>query len=468
MATLKEWNGTEWRPVSEAVFARRGSTVTHNLYVDAANGDDTRSGATAGLAVRTLARVAELIDTYDVTTLPTAPIVVNLVGTFTTGHTFKGLDKHTGGVTFQGQPLVGGVPVTKIQRTGSSSGSIGLGFDPVTSASVTVKNIAFEGWQVGFNGYGVLMKGGGALTVDYCTATNCDTGFAAIRNVSHSVTNSTAAGCTTGFVSQYSSSGSFNYCTATSCQRGYFVTRNSVNHIDYSTATDCTVAGVSIDMASRVAVVQAHFKRNAYGVKVEGAGEWLNDGCSFYGGTADANTVAYAHFGAGRENRLHAQASTAEFRTYTNTATYTTAAGVEEVMVALGSNAPVPAYFLTEPPKRLRAVICGELTGSAIKSFGLYRTNTSGAGQSSVGHVSTDAAGAFTLEVTLYALTATTQRAFLNLTVGGTSQASGRVTTLVQEKALNTAEEWRLRVLGNSGNTSSSVKVSAIDVYISG
>ena len=350
-------------------------------------------------------------------------------------------------------------------------GSIfGLRFEP--GAWVQLLNLKFTNFTVGFNGYGALSKGGGDMYISNCRAENCDTGFGVIDQGVMGVFSSVVSGCFYGIRAQYGSTATIGAdagrgTTVTGCSRGVFVSRNAVIHLDYSTVTDCTDSGVVVDMQSRMAMIEGTIHRNAVGVATQGAAEWTQDPLTDWGiGTANANTVPWRNRGAGHENRLHAQDTNVEWRTFVSSASASTSSGTNTAIILLGSDKKFYAgHFNERNVQKIRAKMHGVLTGSGSKSIQLYKTNTDGTSQISLASItSVTAAGNFVLEMEVWPTGNGTQMYACRIDVQGQQTLTSRGTT----SAPNTVD-WLFRLYANSGTaTTSTVQVDMFEMFITG
>lgn len=279
-----------------------------------------------------------------------------------------------------------GLPFTIFEKNDNQH--IGLWVEP-GMRYLRVENIKFRGFRNGFNGYAILMKNQGQISIYNCIAENCDSGFAGINNVTITTNRCIAENCTTGYRAQYSSNATFgsgyngalyddngNGCKAIHCTNGVFVTRNAIAHIDYMNIEDCEYAGVLVEMSSRVHVIGTHFKRNDFGVRVEGGAEWLNNTDEinhFYmNDEINKNRVVYGHFGSGRETRMHSQNATNEYRRSIKNNIVEKTGDTRERIYSGSDIGYIPAYWFVEPTKRIRFVIRGKNEGSAIKILSIY------------------------------------------------------------------------------------------------
>lgn len=450
--------------IGDLGLARKGSTAPINLYVNETTGSDSNSGLASNEAVRTLAQIDTLIQYLDIEALP-SPVQVNITGNLTNGHTFRNLRSHIGGITFTGQPLVNGRPVTTISMGGSSQ--FGLRFEPGT-ADVIVKNLKFTGFSVGFNGYGILMKEAGVLRIESCDFDNCDIGAAAVEGVSAGVFGCRFDNCGSGFRAQYHSNvtvgASALPCVITNCGMGIQFSRNAVGHIDYCTIQDCTSEGVNVDMAARVHILGSDFRRNLVGVRVQGAAEWNNNPETpnkFNNRTSNANTQDIVYQGVGRETRLISQTKFNEYLAFASSERKSTSSGDNDVLHLLGSQFRLPPYFLDVPNRKLRFVVHGSAIGEGSKNISLRKTNASGGENELIYGNEFAAATGFIMELVIVSRGPDSQ--YWNVEVKRTGEslaiAGGSLT-------LSTVNDWLFRLYANSRDTSNTVVVNYFEVFL--
>ncbi len=391
-----------------------------------------------------------------------------LSGAFQGGLNMSALPEFAWGVTFEGDALVAGAPVTVINYDGNSSNAIGMRFEPGVR-QVTVNNIKFTNFSVGFNGYGLLMKDGGVLTTNNCWADACDIGFAAIRNVSFSILDTKATNSITdGFRAQYSSSGTFDSCTSQgSGEYGFYASRNAVMHVDYCTADDNRV-GMQADMAARAACIGSTFSNNTdYGVKTEGAAEWIRDDTTpniFTG-----NGVPFGQFGVSRENRLYSQTpSTNEFKKYGlyNVAAHT--GTLTDTALAISpSGTELPAQFFQDSGKKVRLRVWGRYTGVAgSKTITLKTTQIDGTNIQTLTTYVMASGGSnqtFIMEADVVPQTTTIVTGICR------SHRNLELPTLAYINVnINATAGIRFRLYAMLGNTADSILIDGFEVYCSG
>ncbi|MCM2988275.1 hypothetical protein M3580_03370 [Bacillus safensis] len=327
-----------------------------------------------------------------------------------------------------------GNPFTVFKKDSEQNGSnhIGLWIEPGVR-SLYCKNLHFKNFKNGFNGYGFIMKNQVYALLENCHATDCDCGFAGVNIVTLTALRCIATNCTdVGFKSLYSSNATFgsgtggslyndggNGCKAIGCNRGVFVSRNSVAHVDYMNIEDSGYAGVHIDIASRVAVLGSHFKRNDFGVKTEGASEWNNNPIEpnfFYmDDNNNKNRVAFGHFGASREVRMYSQNATNEFRVSVKSSDVIKKGNDREVIWRSSELGKIPAYWFVSPAKRIRIVINGTNEGSANKILSMYTTTSDSTKSALLASSTINKKGAFIAEHTIYPQGVDSQKHIANI-----------------------------------------------------
>lgn len=446
---------------------------TNTVYVNAATGNDTYDGLTPDRGFKTLGGVYRTVlrpMTADMAA--GAKWVIRLSGTFTEGLKMETLPDFPHGLVFEGDALVAGKPVTKITKATSSS-LIGLWVEPGIRQLI-VRNIEFSGFTNGYNGYGLLNKGGGKILVEDCVASTCDIGFGAIRNVDFAFMRCSAeTGVPTGFVIQYSSSGVCDNCTASNATTGFSVTRNAVVHLDYCTATSCE-HGVQLDMAARANILSSNFKKNVTGVVARGASEWVNTYSVFNAGTADANTTNYRHHGVSRESRLYGQVGRNEYEIGNSgeaneaylspkVLTGSTSASVLYTGSRLGV---IPDGFFTEYGKRLRTEVYGEAKLSANAFLRLYVTEVDGSNATMLGELvinsNANVTRAFKADFMVLAKGTNSQTCFVSLVTDDGSKTSMRASVA------DFATEKRLRVYAQLGDAADTITLHNCESFLMG
>ena len=240
---------------------------------------------------------------------------INLKGNFVGGSRVRSLPKFRYPLYITGEKSVTGDPLTTIEM-GDTNDNIGLWFEPSEVNNIFIENIHFKDFEVGYNGYGVLLKDGGNLFIDNCKASHCDIGFASVNQGRIQVVHSVIHDCFRGIMSQYNgtftvgsqSNIEYNRNIIYNCGYGVQATRNSVGHVDNNEIYGCTYAAVNNDMASRTNLMGNNIHDNEIGVLNQGASEWLNNENTFTN-----NIVDFEHKGVSREGRLHSQTTTVLF-----------------------------------------------------------------------------------------------------------------------------------------------------------
>ncbi|KAA0979873.1 right-handed parallel beta-helix repeat-containing protein [Paeniglutamicibacter gangotriensis] len=451
-----------------------GAVQTNTIYLNADTGNDSNDGLSATYPLKTLPRLYyQILRRMSADLAAGAKWIIRMSGNFEGGQKFAQMPEFPHGLEFVGDDLVGGEPVTTIAK-GATAGDIGLWFEPVRR-TIIVRNIIFDGFANGFSGYGLLAKGGGRIEAYDCRAKNTDIGFAAIRNVDFAFIRCEASdNVRNGFWAQYSSSGAFQYCKAAHTEIfGFYVTRNSVVHIDYCDIEDNAI-GVKLDMASRAHIMQSDVRRNAIGVNASGAAEWVNGESRFHAGTPDANGQDYVNFGVAREERLYSAIGRNEFQIgnawEANPAyvTPTVITGSTEAVVAYAGTrlGLIPDNFFTGIGKRLRVEVYGEANLTAAATLRL-RAHVPGTTTTfflaALTIPSALASAAFKAEFIVRAITATTQRANMNLVATRGASITGISAGGVD---FTTAKGLRLEVVLGSG--SDSVTLNSMEAFLMG
>lgn len=452
--------------IDDKGLARKGSVTPIDIYVNASTGSDSNSGFLPSEPLRTLAAVDMLVQHLDVQALPTG-VIVNMVGDFYVGHTFRHLRSHIGGIEFRGEPLVDGFPRTKIIM-GEASSHFGLRFEPGTG-DVIVRNLDIRNFSNGFNGYGILMKEAGILRVEDCRVSGCDIGIAGIEGISGIILGGMVFNClSAGIRAQYNSNITIGTAakpvTIRNCPEGVGFSRNSVGHIDYCNFNDNSIVGVKVDMASRVHILGSHFRRNAIGLMVMGAAEWNNNPDTpnnFYERTGDANGQAIQYKGVGRETRLTSQNTVNEYLAFVDAEPVSTNSGNNDALILLGSRFKLPPYFLDVPNRRVRFKIFGRTTANA-GNVSIRKTNASGGENELIGEINFGKLGGFIYEIVV------TSR-------GPDAQFRSQVFVQGQKETdsvgnqaltLSSVNDWLFRLYANSREAGESITIDCLEVYL--
>lgn len=454
---------------------------TNTLWVNSATGNDSNSGLLPGQAFATLSGLDAKLQRLSSEETGRGNWKIRIVGVGPyDGRIFVGLNMFRKNLVFEGDPLVGGAPVTVIDK-GATAEQYGMRFEPSNGANIEVKNIYFKNFKVGFNGYGLLMKDLGVLDINDCWAENCDIGFAAVRNVSFGGNNLKVINCKTGYVSVYSSSGTWNLCTVVKgvdSTTGFMASRSAVAHVDYPTVSDMPVA-IEVSQNARIGNIGGDFKRNAIVFNAIGGGEYIT-GVSdtdaeavpnFYIGTADANTQIYRHRGTGKETRLYGQDATNEYRhqyfydeinhTGTTAATY---------LITSATGRQLPAAIFRDSAKKLRLRAFGTLTGTAgTKKIEFWRCNMDGTVTVLFASY-TFPAGAvgpfiFEAEVIPYLNNGTDYMGISKAEYSGVAPVLNEIT--IANASVN-ATETKMRIRATLGSAADNIKVKGFEVYFQG
>lgn len=449
---------------------------TNILWVNGGTGVDGNDGLFPGTAVKSLSGLNGIFAQFR-GEAERGTWKVRISGTIVGGFTFTALPQFRNFLFIEGDALVNGKPVTAITYDGGQG--FGMRFEPSEYLKLDVRNIAFTGFSVGFNGYGLLFKGGGVVRVYDCVADGCDIGFAAINNVTYTFTRCEALNSTAdGFRSQYSSSGGWSECYSHhNGGNGFFISRNSVGHLDDSTAEANTYYGLLADMNTRIATVGSMFKRNIYGVRLEGGAEWNRDDTRpnlFYVGTADANTVPFAFFGNSRMTTLHSIKATNEFRLYgvhynASGSTWHTDTTSETLLLNLPSDRIIPAEMLLDADKKVRLRFWGRYQGTGGTKTVTVKVGTPDWTTSATAHSTvfsgTDGFKTFTGEVELAA------RPPLFITMDGLArvQKTGEAATIsLLNFSFDPTQGLRPRLYGTLAAAADQMRIDGCELYVIG
>lgn len=445
--------------------AKSGISETNTIWVSAA-GNDGNNGISRDYPIRTLGRLWSILRGLG-SKAEDGPWVARILGTIPGGQTFTSLPRFRFPLTFEGDTNAFGQPATIIEKVSGGS-DYGLRFDPSVFNNITVKNIHFKGFANGFNGYGLLMKGGGNLDVKNCWAEGCDIGFAAIRNVDFSFDNCRSWNNKGGFWAQYSSSGAFLYCTAeNNTNAGFFVTRNAVAHADYCHANGNGI-GLYVDHNARVTSVDSHYRRNDYGVRAEGGAEWARGtGDRFYENSPDANRIPFGVFGSARETRMYSMYSNVEFRTDAVFPAVSHGGTTARTLLVngFGANSRSPSIWFGDPQKKMRFVVRGSVSGPGTKRLSLWATHTDATLTEQFGSVATDGAGNFVMELHIFpdnSLKA--QRVFATINTDGSTISTRLQTTA----AVDMTKERMFRLFGELADPAARITIENIETYFTG
>lgn len=285
------------------------SETIKEIHVDYVNGDNSDDG-TVNRPYKTIQQAFDYLNTLSEIAAD-GQWTIRLHGNFPVGARVRSLPSFRYPLKIVGDLTVTGEPGTIIQRSEGGS-ALGLWFEPADNMNIEVYNIIFRDFEVGFNGYGILMKDKGKLYVENCVAERCDIGFASINQGRLTIIHSRGTGCRNGVMSQYNgvmtvgSTVNTDYAknVFTECGYGVVMTRGSQGHVDYNEILGSQYAGVRIDMFSRVNVLGNYIHDNPVGVSVEDGG-WVNNNNIF-----ERNAVDFQHKGSGWETRMHSQRTT--------------------------------------------------------------------------------------------------------------------------------------------------------------
>ena len=458
--------------------ASRTLILSNTLWANGTSGSDSNDGLFSVSPVKTQDKVYKCLRQLTPEQANGGPWRVRMSGTFAGGQKYSILPEFAHMLTFEGDALVAGNPVTVVDYAAGANGAIGMWFEPGIR-QVNVRNLKFTGFMVGFNGYGVLMKSGGILEVDDCWADSCDKGFAAVENVTFHMDNTRTTKCGTGFTASYSSSGTFDHCTAdgtpvsgSSTSEGFSITRNAVVHIDYCDIIN-NARGVSVDMAARANLTENNIKRNAEGVHAEGSGEWIDSSNFWFVGTADANTITFRSYGAARETRQYSQTTHNEWlvssalevnAAYLTPQTLTGTTANTPVYVGSGLG-ELPAGWFTHPGKSIRAKVYGKATTTVTGKVRLYVTESNGTGATLLAEVDVIAGASgtsFEAEFKVWSLTATSQSGRGAIVGSGLSRAGDT------ESTVNMATSKLFRLYCLPGATGDSFTFKNMEIFFYG
>lgn len=458
------------------VFASVG---VNTIYVDGQAGSDGNDGLSPSYPFQSLNGVyRHVLRRLTPEQAAGAKWVIHCRGTLAPPPQLAELPDFPLGLEFDGGPLaggatttLGGVPQTKIVRGhGGSSLIMGLWFEPGIQ-KVIVKRIQFEGFAVGFNGYGLIMKGGGYLEVEDCIAVGCDCGFSVVNNVTAYMRRVIARDGGTGFRGHYMSVFTWTDCKAlNNSGQGFGVSRGSVGHADYCTA-EGNVNGLVVNMQGRVAVVGGRYAKNSnYGIRAEGNTEWSNhkDYPVDYGvGTSDANGIApFVHFGNSNEV-LIAQRSISSAHTHVNNTISDETGFTGKKTVRVVGAEGVLENHLMGPTKRMRMRVQGTFLASSAARDIIIRLATFAGSNISDGTIVSHPAGPldvnFVLEAEFNQLSATQISGYWKMTRSGEADRVGYVT-------LNypTHLDISPRVVLDHADAATSTRIRGVDIWVEG
>jgi len=442
-------------------LATYDTAVTNQLFVNSTTGSNTNSGTSAA-PFKTLDRaINELMAKGD--GVISGAWEIKITGTFTEGVTIYNLPRFRFPLKITGDVDAAGKPVTVFDGA-TSTRDIGIRIERCPDLRLELTNIYFKNFTNDFNGYGFYKRDGGFVDVRNCIAENCDIGFAAIRNVSFFFGKCTTINCIdSGFRAQYSSSGTFgdsSYpCKAIGGQRGYFVSRNAVAHVDYSSADGCSVAGLIIDMNSRVGVISSTFMNCNFGVQTQGGGEWINDGAVF-----SSNLINFTNFGAGRETRLYSLNSNNEYRIGVDTTSVSLTGTTSNTTLYLGTYlGKLPANFFLSKYQRMRFLVRGNVTGDGDKSVSVYSTDSLGVYSSQLTSFKQATNGDFLMEVLMY------PKDINSVDITATFQQNGQLTRLYSgARVIDLSKDRLFRLMGQLTDPTATISISSFEVFLMG
>lgn len=453
--------------------------ITNTIYLDASEGDDDNDGLTPGTAMRTRRAVYEnVLRRLTAQQAAGAQWVIQMSGTFTDpAFVMNELPRFPRNLIWRGEPMEDGSPVTEIQYPGSGS-SIGLYFEPGVD-HIIVENIHFRGWQVGFNGYGTLMKFGGKLTVRDCEYTDNDIGLAAIQNTTFSFSyNKFNPGNNTAITTQYNATGNANYNELDgggTDANGIRVSRNVVAHTDYNHIRGY-LRGIYVDMSSRTAAIENTIYNCTRGVEVSSAAEWNNNGNIFYN-----NETNYAHYGLGREVRMHSSgawtggemriAATQSSPVYGFEQNYSLATSYQTIYTG-GLAGEIPAQWFDTPGKRLRMKLHGEFLArpSAAIYFQIGTVDGDGTDWKPfiLATVPGGRAGAFQIENIVQAIDITSQMSTATTLVGGSLGDPTEARTIVDHSYIDMNDQRYIRARARATSGSVELRMYYMEVFAIG
>lgn len=450
------------------------------LYVDAL-ATDANDGLTVSTPVRTLSKAFNILKGLG-SKANFGVYVIKIKG-YGEEHPYAGVRSrdlpYFQKISVEGETDESGFPNTFIE---GSTNNTGIWIEPGVKY-MDIKNLYFNGFRApAGNGYGLLMKNQGFLNVENCIANDCDIGFAGINNVTIMAKRTVAQNCTDGYRAQYSSNATFGAgqrgdlyddgglgSKALNCRRGVYISRNAVAHVDYMNLEDCDYAGVSADMASRVHVLGSHFKRNDFGVRLEGGAEWINnrDEPNFFymDSSADKNRVVFGHFGSSRETRLQGQTATNEFRISVKSDSVTKTGNTRESLHRGSDLGIIPAYWFISPAKRIRIVISGLAEGQATKSLIMYTSDIEGGNTATLARSNITRQGSFELEWIIYTQGENTQRQNTKIYYAFDLPA---VTTFIRSMPTNMDRYFNLSAEMTNGTSADKITVDTMEIYFNG
>ena len=453
--------------------------ITNTLYLNELTGSPTADGLTPATAMDSVSTVYNtVLKNLTAQQAAGARWVIRMSGEFTSPTPIMNkLPDFPYGLVFQGDDLQLNRPTTTMRYV--SGRNMGLYFEPGVD-TVTVENIHFKDYKVGSNGYGVIMKYGGHLTVKNCEFTKNDIGVAAIQGTDFSIVDNVFnPGHSTAISTQYNATGHANRNTMDGGgvdggvggdTTGVRFSRGVNAHFDDNIVRGY-LRGMYVDMSSRVASPGNTFGRCRTGVLVSSAAEWNNNGNTF----EPTNAEHYRHDGAGREVRLHSEGvhKALDYRFFT---AHSLSEGAHRSFPNLESRTMIyntgtvefPAQWFENPGKTITFKLAGELKDSNGYSVVIE-----------IGTVTRDGAD-WKILSTLTMPAGTGDKggfvgeAVVNATGKATQSAYGvihgkQTRAFVRESTTNFGEDRLFRVYAYAtGGAPVDIDFTALDIYVAG
>lgn len=382
------------------------STNANTIYV-ATSGNNSNDGLNSSRPLATLAAAMTVLASYGPDLAGTWTISL-AAGTYSQGNVnFPVTLGNRNRVIIKG-PTVNHPNVPTAIMDGGSSLAYGINFDSRSVAEVS--NIKFTNYTTfgvvsqdfadilctnvhasGITGGSAIKSQQGRLRVFGGIIQSCQVGVICISGTTFTIGDPNLASLANGT--------QILNCT----QGGILAQENSTGHADYCTITNCAV-GLEIVVSSRVHAVSCLITNNATaGVRARSASDWLDNGNTFSGNTANELVYSYSDQ-VGRDG-----SRTSALRQDIDLVFVTTTGVVTNQIVKTYPNAIYKDSFNSQV-KACRVVVYGTITGtSGLKNI---TVNAGGSAAFGFGITATDV-GDFVLDGTLYAFgTSGTQQSF--------------------------------------------------------
>lgn len=341
-----------------------------------------------------------------------------------------------------------------------------------------VDNIGFLGANAASTTYGWLQQSTTGFTeLTNCYAQDASIGLAAIDGVRINTNKCLTLRCRTGYRAHYGSKMSFGNADPANANRalesefGAFISRNAIGHIDYFVVDDATQAAVVLETgAPRANLIACDFRRCSVGVDPRSHSEWIATDINYNMGTPDACGIPFRHSGGAAETRLYAQQSQTEHRVaYSRTAVTHTGTTAQTTIIRAESRTRfnLPAYFFTDPGKRMRIRVWGVKAGTAGSLSILAAVTNQGTvtnKQTIASAVVGTAAGDFVIEFEISPLTFVSQKQSSVMWRSGANP----VVNPASSRGASMAVDREVRIDATLGNAADSVVIEGYDVFLMG